>query len=475
MKPPTKRTKKPRGAATNPERSLPPAPGERTRAAGLGSATRGEPVRPQLRRVGTRSPKLTLCGCCTPQPRRAAQPAPRHASRGEQRAPAGHRRANARFERNAPGTARGGCRRLADPPPIPRPAPPPGAVPPQPAVSRGRRQERRCPPSPPQPPAPRGDAAHPPAEGGSPAHLAPARGAPGGRTAAIPRSSEGRDGRHALAGGGGTGAPLALRLAAPRGCGCCCCCRYPPLLLPPLMVAATAGSPLPLPSFPVPCFRRARNRPAAGARPCPAAETALPPQSPPPLRALPPPLTSGEAAARPAQRARRQSSGGGWGPAVPGGRRPLGGRRLGRRASGGWAISAREPLARGGRSGDSRAVPHSAAAPPRAGSRRRVPRNENGAGRRAARAARGAAEAAWSGGVRLVPTGGSPARGRVLPSWECTPFRGRVSRGAGRGRAPRARCPRAGAPQQTFVPRGALLSETDNSRARWCLGYLCKY
>lgn len=139
--------------------------------------------------------------------------------------------------------------------------------------------------------------------------------------------------------------------------------RSPPrlrLLLLPLPAApppaANGGRhrrlPLPLPSFPVSCFRRARNRPAAGARPCPAAETALPPQSPPPLRALPPPLTSGEAAPRPAQRARRQSPGGGGGPAVPGGRRPLGGRRLGRRSSGGWAISAREPLARGGRSGD---------------------------------------------------------------------------------------------------------------------------
>lgn len=190
---------------------------------------------------------LHTAALAQPPARRPARPEARLTRGTHQKAPAGHRRANARFEKNTPGAARGGCRHLADPSTLLRPAPPrPARSPRSPRRAEGGGTKRRCPPAPPQPPAPRGDAAHPPAEGGSPTHLAPARGAPGGRAAAIPRRAEGRGDGHAPAGGGGTGAPLALRLTAPRAAAAaatrrrCCCCS--PLLLPPLMVAATAGS-----------------------------------------------------------------------------------------------------------------------------------------------------------------------------------------------------------------------------------------
>lgn len=406
---------------------------------------------------------LHTAALAQPPARRPARPEARLTRGTHQKAPAGHRRANARFEKNPPGAARGGCRHLADPSPIPRrssaPLPPARRGPP---AARGELREaaRRGAARPlPLSRRPPGAMRRTPRRRAVPLLTSPRLGEPpaGGRrrshaeqraeaTGTLPLAAAAPELRSRSA-----SQPPAAAAAATRRC----CCS--PLAAPP--PAANGGRHrrllLPLPSFPVSCFRRVWNRPAAGARPCPAAETALPPQSPPPLRALPPPLTSGEAAPRPAQRARRQSPGGGGGPAVPGGRRPLGGRPLGRRVSGGRAIGARESLARGGRLGCGRArAPQSAAAPraPGRAAELRGKRTERGGGRHAQREARPRQPRA-----RRPPR----ANGRAAPRGDAFPDGGNarkaavVSRGAGGGRPG----PTRAAPRGQGVPGRELRSK----------------
>lgn len=85
---------------------------------------------------------LHTAALAQPPARRPARPEARLTRGTHQKAPAGHRRANARFEKNPPGAARGGCRHLADPSPIPRrssaPLPPARRGPP---AARGELRE----------------------------------------------------------------------------------------------------------------------------------------------------------------------------------------------------------------------------------------------------------------------------------------------------------------------------------------------
>lgn len=108
----------------------------------------------------------------------------------------------------------------------------------------------------------------------------------------------------------------------------------------------------PLPSFPVPCFRRARNRlrPAAEARPCPAAETPLPTRRCRPSTATAPGSPRRSLPARgprlaPPCRDRRQPRGAATDPQRRSGRwareRPLGTRGTVGRAGDRWAREGR--------------------------------------------------------------------------------------------------------------------------------------